>query len=158
MDNFLNTSHQDTITSSNLLEFLKTLAWCKQGNGNLVVVTKATKHIIEALNFRDGVVKVYPQQMTVKINKSWLNQMLEKLNNETPVPVVLVMKNDCLEICYRKHNCDDFPYDAWANPTTSSNEHERFIIPASFFGSEFESIRNEVLNQAKACPPVVPQL
>ncbi len=158
MDNFLNTSAQDTISSDKLLTFLNTLAWCKQSNGNLVVVTKACPEIIEALNIKNGTIKVYPQLMTVKINKSWLNQMQEKLDNGMPTPVVLIWKQDNLEICYRKHNSDDFPYDAWANPGTNNNEHERFIIPNTFFAATFASNQQTLLNQAKACPPVIPLL
>ncbi len=54
-------------STAQLIDFLKTLPWCKQGSGVLVAVHKATAEIIELLT--DNELTVYPSGMNIKMQK-----------------------------------------------------------------------------------------
>ena len=145
-----------SLVFDNFLEFIKTLAWCKQGNSVLVAVQGCTPEIIVALSNREA--RIYPGGTPIKINKSWLSTLQEKNAEGTPVPVLLAWKADCLEIWYRRQKSHDFPYDTWQSQATDSLEKECVRISAAVFGARFAQYHNEIIAGARACPSLIPAL
>ncbi len=145
-----------SLVFDSFLDFIKNLAWCKQGDSVLVAVQACTPEIIVALSDREA--RVYPGGTPIKINKSWLSTLQEKSAEGTPVPLLMVWKTDCLEIWYRRNKSNDFPYDAWQNPAAAAYEKECVRIPAATGGDKFSTYHQDLLARAKACPSVIPQM
>lgn len=143
------------IICDSFLDYLKDLAWCKQEDNTLVAVQKCTAEIIVA--FGDHEVKVFPGGTSVKVNKSWLAQLQEKVEEGTPLPILLVWKQHGVELWYRRHNSMDFPYDSWTNPVAAAYERERVLLPAEHGGAKFKACFNDLLTRAKECPPQIPK-
>ncbi len=122
----------------------------------LVAVQPCTPEIIVVLSDREA--KVYPGGMSIKINKSWLSTLQEKNADGTPVPLLMVWKPGQLEIWYRRQKSNDFPYDAWQNPAADAYDKECVRIPASVGGEKYQQYHQEVLEKAKTCPSVIPQM
>src|SRR5262249_40910532 len=124
----------------NFLEFLQTLAWCKQSDDVLVAVQKCTPEIIVA--FGDHEVKVFPGGTAVKMNKSWLSFLKEKNGEGTPLPFLFIWQKTGVELWYRRHNSWDFPYDMWQqNSVAEAYERERVFLPAEHGGPKFHTVR-----------------
>jgi hypothetical protein len=145
---------EGTFTTVQLIDFLKTMPWCKQGSGVLVAVHKATAEIIDLLP--DNELKVFPSGIVVKMQKSTLHNMQQQLDDGLPSPVVLVWKNSGLEIWYRKHNSMEFPYDAWTNEAAANLERERVFVAAEKFGPSFLAALTEQCAKTKECPTMIP--
>lgn len=137
------------------LDHLKTLAWCKQGE-NLVAVHKCTAEVIEVLMLGDHELSIHPGGMKVKMQKSWISTLMDKNNEGMPIPVLLVWKPEAVEIWYRRHNSNDFPYDTWSNPAAAAYERELVRLPASHGGDAFRQYRQELLDSVKVCPSAIP--
>lgn len=149
-------SSTTSVVFENFLDFIRNLAWCKQGDSVLVAVQPCTPEIIVALSDREA--KVYPGGTPIKINKSWLSTLQEKNAEGTPIPLLMVWKNDVLEIWYRRQKSSDFPYDTWQSAVADAYEKECVRIPASTGGEKYKQYHDEVLAKAKACPSVIPQM
>lgn len=145
-----------SIVIDNFLDYLVTLAWCKQGEETLVAVHKCTPEII--VTFTDREARVHPGNMVVKINKSWLSFLQEKNSEGTPVPVLIVWKAEALELWYRRNKSFEFPYDAWQDPAAAAYEREVVRIPAAAGGEKFARLHGELLSKANACPAAIPLL
>jgi hypothetical protein len=140
----------------NFLEFLQSLAWCKQDDSTLVAVHKCTAEFVVA--FGDHEVRVYPGGTLVKVNKSWLSYLQEKNSEGTPLPILLLWRDNGVELWYRRHNSWDFPYDMWQpNSVAEAYERERVFLPAEHGGAKFKQIRQELLAKSKTCPPQIPK-
>lgn len=151
-----NTTSASSLVFDSFLDFIKNLAWCKQGDSVLVAVCNCTPEIIVALSDREA--RVYPGGTPVKINKSWLSTLQEKNAQGTPVPLLLVWKSEQLEIWYRRHKSQDFPYDTWQDPVAAAYERECVRIPASQGGEKYRLCLEEVLSRAKSCPAMIPAM
>jgi hypothetical protein len=138
------------------LEFLKALPWCKQGENVLVAVHKGTPEVVEVMG--DHELKVFPGGMTVKMNKSTINNFIEKFNDGQPLPVVLVWKPEGVEIWYRKYKSADFPYDTWSDPVAAGYERERVFVPKEHLGTNFASYHSDIISRAKECPSIIQSL
>ena len=141
-------------TSEQLIDYLKVLPWCKQGDNVLVAVHKATPEIIELLS--DNELKVFPSAMLVKMQKSTLHAMQQQFDDNQPMPVVVVWKPAGLEIWFRKQNSQEFPYDAWTNESLANLERDRVFVPAEKFGATFGASLLEQSAKTKECPTIVP--
>ncbi len=139
-----------------LLEFIRNLAWCKQGETVLLAVQPCTSELIVALSDREA--RIYPGGTQIKINKSWLSTLQEKNAEGTPVPLLIVWKIDCLEIWYRRHKCHDYPYDIWQNPAADTFEKECVRIAGSNFGEKFTQYMQDSLTKSKTCPSIIPKM
>jgi hypothetical protein len=142
------------VSCEQFLEYLKTLAWCKQAKDVLIAVHKGTPEIIAMLP--DHELKVYPSGMVVKLNKSVIHNFQENFDEGTPLPVVVAWKHEGVEIWYRRNKPAEFPYDAWMNKE-ASQERERVFIPAEEFPSDFVAAHGEQLAKVKGCPAIIPQ-
>ncbi len=138
----------------NCLEFLKSLAWCRQGDSTLVAVQNCTPELIEAI--KDHEVKVFPGGMPIKLNLSWLLYLTEKYEEGRPLPMVLVWKPEGVEMWYRRHKSWDFPYDGWQDPAAAAYDRERVLLPADHGGSKFAQYHAEIVSRAKECPSAIP--
>lgn len=141
---------------ANFLEFIKNLAWCKQGEDTLIAVQPCTPEMIVALSDREA--RVFPGGTPIKINKSWLSTLQEKNAEGTPVPLLLVWKPDFLEIWYRRQKSHDFPYDTWQNPAAGEIEKESVRIGVTAGGEKYIQYHKEALARAKACPTMIPKM
>lgn len=145
-----------SLVFDSFLDFIKNLAWCKQGDSVLVAVQPCTPEIVVALS--DGEARVFPGGTRIKINKSWLSTLQEKSAEGTPVPLLMVWKAECLEIWYRRQKSHEFPYDTWQSALADAYEKECVSIPASAGGEKYSQYHQEVLAKAKACPSVIPAM
>lgn len=136
------------------LEYLQTVAWCKQGEDVLVAVQKCTPEII--VSFGEHEVKVFPGGTSVKVNKSWLTYLQEKNSEGTPLPILMVWRSTGVEIWYRRHQSWDFPYDMWQNPIAEAYERERLFLPAEHGGAKFQEFHKELCSKSNACPTAIP--
>jgi hypothetical protein len=143
------------VSCEQFLEVLKTLPWCKQENNVLVAVHKGVPEIIELM--KDHEVKVYPGGVNVKMNKSLLHTFQEKFDEGQPLPVVVVWKMEGVEIWYRRHKPEQFPYDQWTDPAAAAYERERVFINASEFGTTYARLLRETGEKTKECPGMVPK-
>ena len=143
-----------TISLEAFMDLIKGLAWCKQEPDVLVAVDKATPPLIAMM--KDHEVKVFPGGMNIKLNKSLLHEFQTKFDDGQPLPVVVVWKKEGVEIHYRRHKSNDFPYDGWMNPVAATYERERIFVPAEELGADFLSSHAEALSKAKACPSIIP--
>lgn len=149
------TESESTVgTAESFVEYLKGLAWCKQGESILVAVHKATPEIIE--HMKDHEVKVFPGRIAVKMQKSVLSNFQNKYDDGQPLPVVLVWKPEGLEIWYRKVKPTEFPYDAWSDSTAAAYEQERVFVPTSELADGSAAAHAELAAGAKACPSMMP--
>jgi hypothetical protein len=142
-------------TGEQFLEHMKTLPWCRQGESTLVAVHKGTPEVVEAM--RGHEVKVFPGGINVKMNKSLLNTFQEKFDEGQPLPVVVVWKMEGVEIWYRRHKTEQFPYDTWTDPSAAAYERERIFISADLMGADFATLLTETAGRTKECPSMVPQ-
>ena len=138
------------------LELLKTLPWCRQGENTLVAVHKCTPDILEVMKSHE--VKVFPGGMIVKMNKSLVHTFQEQYDQEQPLPLVIVWKPEGVEIWYRRHNPEQFPYDGWTDSAaTAGFESERAFVPAEEMGEPFFAALAEVAGRTNECPGMVPK-
>ncbi|MBX9687420.1 MAG: hypothetical protein K2X27_12005 [Candidatus Obscuribacterales bacterium] len=145
-----------SLVFESFLEFIKNIAWCKQGEDVLVAVQACTAEIIVALSDKEA--KVYPGGTPIKINKSWLSTLQEKNAEGTPIPLLIVWKSNCLEVWYRRQKSHDFPYDTWQSALADAHEKECVRMPAELGGEKFTKYHQELLAKAKLCPSVIPAL
>ncbi|MBX9724755.1 MAG: hypothetical protein K2X81_25340 [Candidatus Obscuribacterales bacterium] len=145
-----------SLVFDSFLDYITTLAWCKQGESVLVAVHACTPEIIVVLSDREA--KVYPGGTPIKINKSWLSTLQEKNAEGTPVPLLIVWKEQCLEIWYRRQKSSEFPYDTWQSATAEAQDKECVRIPAELGGEKFSLLHTELLAKVKACPSVIPAM
>lgn len=148
---------ETTIKSDAFLEYLKALAWCKQGDNTLVAVHNGTPEIIEQLT--DHEVKVFPGGITVKMQKSVLSNFQTKYDEGQPLPVVIVWKSEGVEIWYRKVKPTEFPYDAWSDTTAAAYEQERVLIPSEGIHKDqgsVASVHKEIAGKVAVCPAMMP--
>lgn len=142
------------VSAETLIEYLKNLPWCKQGENVLVAVSQGTPEVVEHMANHE--VKVFPGGLTVKLQKSVLSNFKSKYDEGQPLPVVLVWKPEGVEIWYRKHKPTEFPYDAWQDQAAAAYEQERVLIPAAEFGANFASEHSAILEKSKGCPSIMP--
>jgi hypothetical protein len=147
-------AEEKTVDCVAFLERLKTLPWCRQGDTTLVAVHKCTPEVIDMM--RGHEIKVFPGGMHVKVNKSLLHSFQEKYDEDQPLPVVVVWKTEGVEIWYRRHKPEQFPYDSWTDPSAAAYERERAFIPAEEFGAEYASALADIAVKTKECPAMVP--
>ncbi|MBX9568516.1 MAG: hypothetical protein K2X77_06445 [Candidatus Obscuribacterales bacterium] len=145
-----------SLVFDSFLDMIKELPWCKQDGNVLVAVHKFTPEVIVA--FSDHEAKVYPGGTPIKINKSWISTLQEKSNDGTPIPLVMAWKKTCIEIWYRRQKSMEYPYDTWQDPAANAIEKECVRISADFGGAKFAQYHSELLEKAKACPTVIPQM
>lgn len=149
------TETEDTaVDCSQFLETLRSLPWCRQGASTLVAVHRCSPEIIEVM--RGHEVKVYPGGVNVKMNKSLLHTFQEKFDDGQPLPVVLVWKPEGVEIWYRRHKSEQFPYDAWTDSSAAAYERERVFVPGSEMGPDFTNAQSEAAGRTKECPGMIP--
>lgn len=148
-------AEETSVGCEQFLEQLKVLPWCRQGESVLVAVHKGTPEVIEVM--RGHEVKVFPGGVNVKINKSLLHSFQEKFDEGQPLPVVVVWKLEGVEIWYRRHKPEQFPYDTWNDPSAAAYERERVFIPASEMGEGYAQLLTETAGRTKECPTMVPQ-
>lgn len=144
----------DNLIKQDFLECLKGLAWCKQGDNALIAVHKCTPEIIAIMKERS--VRVFPGGMTVKANKSWLHSMKDQYEDGLAVPLLLVWKQQGLELWYRRHKPMDFPYDTWSNSAAAAYEKEQVLVTAQDLDPQLDKLFGDLLGSAKACPSVIP--
>jgi hypothetical protein len=150
------TEAEDTFVSlEQFLETLKTLPWCRQGTDTLVAVHKCSPDILEIMKSHE--VKVFPGGMNVKMNKSLVHSFQEKFDEGQPLPVVIVWKAEGVEIWYRRHNPEQFPYDSWTDAAAAGYERERVLVPAEEMGAAYASTLAEVAGRTNECPAMVPK-
>ncbi len=142
------------VNTGNFLEILKALPWCKQRTNVLVAVHKATPEIIEIM--QDHELRVFPGNLLVKMQKSTLNNMQQQFDEGQPLPVVVVWKEEGVEIWYRKHKASDFPYDAWNSDVAKAYEQERVFVPAEKMGARHKQLHAEHCAKSKECPAMIP--
>ncbi len=139
---------------SQFVQCLKSIAWCKQGEKTLVAVHKCSPEMIEVL--AQGPVKVFPGAVPVKPSKSWISTLAEKYDDGFPVPLLLVWREEGLELWYRRHKSSDFPYDAWSDPVAAAYEREQVCITGEQAGSSLLDLYAELISRAPACPASIP--
>jgi len=147
-------AEQTRLDSAQLLDFLKSLAWCKQADETLVAVHKGTPEIIDML--KDNELRIFPGDMLVKMQKSTLHHFQTGFDDGTPLPVVLAWKSQGLEIWYRRNNPAEFPYDAWTNQALQSLERDRVFVPTEKFGADAAAAHAEIMGRVKECPSMIP--
>lgn len=147
-------SEGTAVKSETFLEYLKTMPWCKQGDSVLVAVHKGTPEVIEQMT--DHEVKVFPGGMTVKMQKSVLSNFQTKHDEGQPLPVVLVWKEEGVEIWYRKIKPTDFPYDAWSDTVAAAYEKERVLLPTASLGEQCQEVHKDILSKVNVCPSMMP--
>lgn len=145
-----------SLVFDSFLDFIKALPWCRQEGNVLIAVHKFTPEVI--VSFSDYEARVYPGGTPIKINKSWVSTLQEKNAEGTPVPLVFVWKKTCLEVWYRRQKSMEYPYDTWQSPEANAIEKECVRIPADVGGQKFAQYHAELLEKAKACPTVIPQM
>jgi hypothetical protein len=143
-----------SVNTEQFLEFLPGLAWCKQGTDVLVAVSKATPEIIDLM--LDNELRVFPGNMVVKIQKSTVHHMRQQYDEGQPLPVVVVWKRTGVEIWYRKHNPNEFPYDSWTSDAGAAYERERIFVPAEKLGANHGALQAAQCEKAKECPTMIP--
>lgn len=141
------------LSCGNFLEFLKTLAWCRQGEDTLIAVHKCTPEIVEALRVHE--VKVFPGGVNVKVNKSWLSHLDEKDRQGEAIPCLVAWKPAVVEVWYRRHKSEDFPYDMWQDAAAAAYERERATLPRDHFGETYGQCHSEALGRVKPCPSAI---
>lgn len=145
-----------TLRLETFLEHLKTLPWCKQGETVLVAVHKATPEIIDVLGEHE--LKIFPGGMTVKMNKSVISNFKDKYDDGQPLPVVLVWKAEGVEVWYRRHKSNDYPYDTWQDPAAAAYERERVFIPSEDLGAKLPEYHADIVSKCRACPSMIPPM
>lgn len=143
------------VNCEHFVEVLKKLPWCRQGDSVLVAVEKCTPEHIEVM--KDHECKVFPGGIAVKMNKSLLHSFQEKFDEGQPVPLVFVWKPEGVEIWYRRHKTQEFPYDMWMDPAAAAYERERVFIPAASLGTDVGNALQDVASRTKECPAMVPK-
>lgn len=142
------------VSTEALLTHLQTLPWCKQGEDVLVAVAKATPDIVDHL--ANHSVKMFPGGMTVKMQKSVLTNFKQRIDEEQPLPVVIVWRPSVVEVWYRKNKPDQYPYDAWSDPAAAAHEQEIVLLPAEEFGAGYADAHAAIVSKVKACPSMMP--
>jgi hypothetical protein len=147
-------TEETTVYCEHFLERLKTMPWCRQGENTLVAVQHCTPDIIDVIRGRE--IKVFPGGMSIKMNKSLLHTFQEKHDEGQPLPVVIVWKGEGVEVWYRRHKSEQFPYDTWTDPSAAAYERDRVFIPASEMGEHYLTVLNDVASRTKECPGMIP--
>ncbi len=142
------------VSTEALMEYLQKLPWCKQGEDVLVAVSPATPDVLDHLVNHE--VKVFPGGLTVKMQKSVLSNFKQRYDEGQPLPVVIVWRPAGVEVWYRKLKPDQYPYDAWSDPTAAAHEQERVLLPAEEFGAGFVEAHSAMVGKTKACPSIMP--
>ncbi len=148
----------EPVSCEQFLEYLDKLPWCKQGESKLVAVHHCSAEVIEILRHHEHDLKVYPGAVSIKLNKSTLSMLENKLSAGEPVPLLLIWLGEGIEISFRTHKSMDFPYDMWQNPAAAAYERETMFIRASELGGQFSACYKKHLSGAKACPTSIPTL
>jgi hypothetical protein len=147
-------SEGTVVTPASFTEHLKHLPWCKQGDDVLVAVDKAGPDIIEFMKDRE--VKVFPGDISVKMQKSVLTHFKQKFDEDEPLSVVIVWRSAGIEIWYRKTKPSEYPYDAWSGGAAAAYEQERVIIPLAELSEDAASVHAELAAKSNACPSMMP--
>ena len=147
------------VSSEDFLEILNQLPWCqqaqsKQNDAVLVAVHKCIPEVIEII--KEHEVRVFPGGITIKLNKSTLSNFQDRFDDGQPIPIVVVWRKEVVEIYFRQHKPDDFPYDAWSNPLAQTYETECAIVPKSSLGQKYSEYFEAHLKSANACPTMIP--
>lgn len=143
-------------TYEQFLAVLDTIPWCKQGEGVLVAVHKGVPELLDVM--KDHEAKVFPGNIAVKINKSTLHEFRKKNDEGRPVPVLLVWRAESVEIWFRTHKSEDFPYDTWSDAKAAAYEKECVTVPNSTIGETAKQCYERHIASAKACPTMIPPL
>ncbi|MBX9667395.1 MAG: hypothetical protein K2X93_07235 [Candidatus Obscuribacterales bacterium] len=142
------------VSPASLIEYLKHLPWCKQGEDVLVAVHQGTPEVVDHMQNHE--VRVFPGGLAVKMQKSVLTNFRSRYDEGQPLPVVIVWKAIGVEIWYRKHKPTEFPYDAWSDTAAAAYEQERVLIPVETFGPEFAEAHSSIVSKTNACPSIMP--
>jgi len=143
-------------TFEQFLTVLVSIPWCKQGDSVLVAVHKGVPEVLDVM--KDHEARVFPGNINVKINKSTLHEFREKNEEGRPVPVLLVWKPDAVEIWFRTHKSEEFPYDTWSDAKAAAYEKECVSIPTSSLGEKSKQCHKQHIASSKACPAMIPPL
>jgi len=138
------------------LETLNTAAWCKQGETVLVAVHQCTPEVLEVL--KDHEAKVFPGSLIVKINRSTLATFHSHYDEGQPVPILLVWKPEFVEIWFRIHKSEAFPYDVWSDPKAAAYERQCVSISTVTLGPKAMEYYRQHIATAKRCPATIPAL
>lgn len=136
------------------LAYLKSLPWCKQDNGSLVAVHKLTSEVIEAV--REHEVTIHPGGMVVKLPRSVLMGLQKQCDDNQPLPAVLVFKHEGVDIWFRRAKSEGFPFDTWNDPAALTIEREKGFVPMKALGADGQSVYQDILGKANACPAMMP--
>ncbi len=146
----------EPVSCEQFLEYLDRLAWCKQTGETLVAVHYCSPEVIETFKHHD--VKVYPGGLTIKLEKSTMHMIESKFKEGEPLPLLLVWKEDGIELSFRTHKSNDFPYDTWDNPAAAAYQREAIFIAASELGEKVSDYFRKHLTNSKDCPTHIPKL
>lgn len=138
------------------LEVLNSIPWCKQGEAVLVAVHKCGPEILDVM--KDHEARVFPGNINVKINKSKLHEFRSKFDEGQPVPILLVWKSEFVEIWFRTHKSEEFPYDIWSDEKAAAYERECVTVPAAQLGPTSGQAFQQHIASAKPCPSMIPSL
>ena len=146
----------EPVSCEKFLDYLDKIPWCKQGASTLVAVHHCTPEIIETMKHHD--LKVFPGGLRIKLNKSTVHMLETKYREEEPIPLLLVWKEDGIEMSFRTHRSADFPYDTWDNPAAEAYEREAVFIAAEELGERANNCFHKHLENSKMCPIRIPEL
>jgi hypothetical protein len=138
------------------LAVLDSIPWCKQGDAVLVAVHKCIPEVLEVI--KDHEAKVFPGHLSVKINRSTLHEFRNKHEEGRPVPILLVWRPDSVEVWFRTHKSEEFPYDTWSDPKAAAYERECVSVPTSLLGAKSVSCFQQHVMKSKPCPATIPTL
>jgi hypothetical protein len=143
-------------TYEQFLTMLDGIPWCKQGDAVLVAVHKGVPEVLDVMKEHEA--RVFPGNINVKVNKSTLHEFREKHEEGRPVPVLLVWKPEVVEIWFRTHKSEEFPYDTWSDAKAAAYEKECITIPTSQLGDKSKQCHKQHIASSKACPAMIPPL
>ncbi len=123
----------ESVSCENFLDYLDKLPWCKQGESTLVAVHHCSSEAIDT--FKCHEVRVYPGGLKIKLDKSTMHMLESKFKEGEAVPLLLVWKEDGIEMSFRTHKSTDYPYDTWDNPAAAAYERKAIIIPIQELGN-----------------------
>lgn len=143
-------------TYEQFLTILDSIPWCKQGDAVLVAVHKGVPEVLDVM--KDHEARVYPGNINVKINKSTLHEFRSKNDEGRPVPILLVWKSEAVEIWFRTHKSEEFPYDTWSDAKAAAYEKECVTIPTAKLGEKSKQCYQQHIASSKACPAMIPAM
>jgi len=146
----------EPVSCEQFLDYLDKLPWCQQAESVLVAVHHCSPEVVDMFKHHD--VKVYPGGLKIKLDKSTTHMLKSKFEEGEPIPLLLVWKKEGIELSFRTHKSNDFPYDTWDNPAAAAYEREAIFIEAEELGEKVADCLTKHLTSAKACPPRIPKL